>query len=218
VVVRALEITNTPMYELDRSMSANRSMFAKKMLEMFWERNPQLNVTPVMLKEAPDAASMEFLLQRLKPGSGVSEEVIAAIRPPQISEKLRLLLRHDPRVQVSMAAIESTLNYPSNLGTLSTFLEFNPELLITEKIFLQCFSSYQYGGEDHRKDLAELLRKHGKTLKFTKKIREVISRAYQFQSDLVMRELFYSLCLGNAIEAESTEGSAGDSDSDSSEF
>ncbi|RFU24961.1 hypothetical protein B7463_g11382, partial [Scytalidium lignicola] len=211
VVVRALEIKNTPMNQLDESMSAKK-VSAKKVLEMFWERNPQLNVTPVMLKAAPDAASMEFLLQRLKPGSGVSDDVIAAIRQPQISEKLRLLLRHDPSVQVSMATIESTINRPSNLGTLSTFLEFNPELLITEKIFLQCFSMHQYSHGDHRKDHAELLRKHGKTLKFTKKIRKVINRVYQFQSDLVMKELFYSLRLGDAMEAESTEGNAGDSD------
>jgi hypothetical protein len=85
------------------------------------------------------------------------------------------------------------INSISDVETLAVFLEHDPELLITEEILFRCSSGYRYDGEKYLKQLVELLSKYGKTIVFTKKIRETIDRVFQCQSDLPMKKLLYSL-------------------------
>lgn len=77
------------------------------LLEVYWERNPHLRVTPTILKVAHNVNDLKFLLKRSGADSSIPTEVIATMvkNSRQASTMLHLLLKHDPACKVDTEAI-----------------------------------------------------------------------------------------------------------------
>lgn len=172
------------------------------LLETLFDRSSGIAVTQEMLQAVGCAADMEILLKRLEPGTRISTDVLAAVTKIELGEAnyrklnmlgeacrtMRLLLKFDPSIRPDPKMALQMIKNSNAIDALEMFLEHDPSMPITEKIFLEIF-----GQKDFREELADLMHKYGIRLVFTDKIREVIDHAYQRTSETANKKRFYSL-------------------------
>lgn len=109
------------------------------------------------------------------------------------AKMLCLLLRHDFDLKLTPDLVAETIFSSQSCDTLDAFLTHDPNLAITEPLFLKIFGESSWTGGRERKEFADVLIKHGKKLNFTQGIRDAIDGAYQKASDRDTRQKFYNL-------------------------
>ena len=196
VIFRALEIEN--------DLSRNFRLLKKErndVLENLFDRNPDIAVTQDMLQAVRCVAHMEILLKRLKPGTRISTDVVAAVSKIELREDnrrslmmlgegcltMRLLLKFDPGITIDAKMAFQMIEYFTAIDTLEMLLEHDPSMPMTEEIFLRLF-----GQKFYREKLADLMQKYGTRLVFTDKVREAIDQAYQNKNEATKKKRFYS--------------------------
>lgn len=163
---------------------------------IFRDRNPGLTVTPTMLKAATTAQQFESLLKHFGPARGALQDIAHHIadddglRTPDIAEMFRLLLRYDPEIKLTPGMIAETLC--NDAKPLNEYFAHDPDLLVTEELFLTAFSAC-CGSQRSLQELADILFKHGKKLVFTEEINEAIEKALRRHTELDIKRRFMSL-------------------------
>ncbi|KAF4963269.1 hypothetical protein FSARC_8707 [Fusarium sarcochroum] len=171
---------------------------ALELLESLWPEDSSLVVTDRMLKTAKTLPNLEFLLHRLGPARGKLQDIAKFIwrkgssHYDKQSQMLASVVQADPEIELTPRVIEKVM-IGGGATALDTFLSHTPSLPITEKLFLTIFGQYRMAREEQRTEFADILRRHDKHVVFTPKIRDAIDRAYQKQTDLERKEMFYSL-------------------------
>ncbi|KAI0439524.1 ankyrin repeat-containing domain protein [Xylaria telfairii] len=175
------------------------------LLEELWRRNPELTVTDDMIEATAtlDPETLQFLLSHSPADLRLSQGIFVTVvsRRRSSKELLRLLLQHQPDVEEETVAkaLETAVSRETATA-LDVFLENNPAMAISERIFLAALHAHKGFGNaynrgqafDRAKDLAELLKKHGKRVVITDAMRETIDEVFQGTELAADKELFYS--------------------------
>ncbi|KAH7150207.1 ankyrin repeat-containing domain protein [Dactylonectria estremocensis] len=218
VIIRVLQSSGS--YD-SRSSSGTELAFIKTL----WERNPSLVVTQRMIKAAKSKSKLEFLLQRLDLAQGTLEYMATFICEKDFlyyddqAGMLACIIRSDPEIKLTLRMVEKVM-IVGGATPLDTFLTHDPNLEITENLFISIFGTFPTAREAQRMEFADILHRHGKRIVFTQKMRDAVDKAYQKQTDKDSRERFYRLRERDETpeEAEAreremkNERSAGDSD------
>ncbi|KAH6884574.1 ankyrin repeat-containing domain protein [Thelonectria olida] len=195
VVMKALRLGGA--YRADevlvKDKAKNRT--TNTLLEMMWERNPNLIITEDMLTQAKSATDLEFLLEHIKDGSiTISENAVTAVIESDRDRQrpmTKLLLQHYPNLRFSPSQVLRMAGYPSYVGGLDMLLSHDPDLRIDEDVFLRFFG--RLTSDTNRIELVKVLKRHGKKLVFTKKMRDAVEITYQCQDEKWKREMMYSV-------------------------
>ena len=165
-------------------------------LKILFDRNPNIIVTQKMVQTARSAADMEILLKRLKPGTPIPTDVVAAVSKINSGWAyltMRPLLKFDPSIRLDPDMALQMIGYSHTIDALEMVLEHDPSMLVSEAMFLRTFGGLSSSTESDRKKLVDLMHKYRKRLVFTDKVRKVIDHAYQNTSEAAKKQRFYSL-------------------------
>ncbi|KAJ4258131.1 hypothetical protein NW762_008272 [Fusarium torreyae] len=194
-----------------------------ELLGSLWPEDSFIVVTDRMLKSVRTLSKLEFLLQRLGPARGKLQQVATFVwqkgylHYDEQSQMLARLIQVDPEIELTSRIVEKVM-VVGRATALDTFLSHTPSLPITEKLFISIFGEFPTAREEQRAEFANILRKHDKQFVFTPKIRDAIDRAYQKQTDLERKEMFYSFRERDETEEEAEMRKledGGDSEDDS---
>lgn len=193
VVLKAIDLSR--FYPWRRSTTS--------VLATIWERKPSIVVTQSMLKTAMVTSVLDFLLRHFGPANGMLQDVAFSIvgrRDSLINDAadmLCLLLRHDLQIKLSSEMVGKVMRCANDCTTLESFLTHEPGLAITEELFLETFGSRRMGHPGMMAAFAEILRRHGKKVNFTQKMRDAIDSA---NIDMQTKKMFYDLSGGEETE------------------
>ncbi|KAF9777775.1 hypothetical protein IL306_004320 [Fusarium sp. DS 682] len=174
--------------------------FDLQFFQSLWSEGSSLQVTQEMLKAAKSSSKLDFLLRRLRPAHGTLQDVALYICENDYhysvdpTDLLTCVLEFDPKIELSACHIAHLMKKgKTKTKVLDTILTHMPNLVITEELFCSVFGEHPRYGEHRRAEFADIMRRHGKKVFFTKGIRDMIDNAYQEHSDLKKKEVFYSL-------------------------
>ena len=164
------------------------------LLELLFDCNSELEITEAMLKAAETIPDMKLLLERRRKDLPISSEVFeaAASRYRESGALVRLLLEHDKSIKITPPVVQRAITYYHDSESLiETLLEHDPTLEIGQEQLLSMINGR--GGHKGKRQIVELLVKHGKTLDFTPEVSAALDEKYQSHSDKDMKECFYKL-------------------------
>lgn len=161
-------------------------------LDTIWGRKPCLAVTELMLKTARTSEDLQFLLERFGPANGMLQDVASflAYEAPLTQYKADMLwwlLYFDPEIRLVPDMIAEVMSLSGSSAALDVFLTHEPGLSITEELFSALVTKID------PVQLAGILHKHGKKLKFTQSTRDAIDRACVWYSGMDTKKVLYSL-------------------------
>ncbi|KAM0541390.1 hypothetical protein ACHAPJ_013263 [Fusarium lateritium] len=200
VIVRALKLGG-------RYGNAMSKVTESELLESLWPEDSSIVVTDRMLKAVRTLSKLEFLLQRVGPARGKLQEIATFIwqkgylHYDKQSQMLARIIQADPEIELTSHMVEKVM-VVGGATALDMFLSHTPSLPITEKLFISVFGEFPTAREKQRAEFANILQKHIKQVVFTPNIRDAIDRAYQKQTDLERKEMFYSLRERDETEEE----------------
>jgi len=164
------------------------------LLELLFDCNSELEITEAMLKAAEKTPDMKLLLERRRKEPPISPEVLEAVASHyrESGALVCLLLEYDKSIKVTPPVVQRAITYYHDSGSLmETLLDHDPTLEIGQE---QLFSMIKgRGGHKCKRQIVELLVRHGKTLDFTPEVSVALDEKYQSHSDKDMKELFYKL-------------------------
>jgi ankyrin repeat protein len=164
------------------------------LLKLLFDCNNELEITEAMLKAAETTPDMKLLLERRRKELPISSEVIEAVasRYCKSGALVRLLLEHDKSIKITPPVVQRAITYYHDSEPLiETLLEHDPTLEIGQEQLLSMIKGH--GGREDKRQIVELLVKHGKTLDFTPEISVALDEEYQSHSDKDMKECFSKL-------------------------
>lgn len=195
LVIHVLELN---YLHRQRDLTSELGDVGKEVIGMLWGRNPHLVVTEDMVRASQSATNLKYLLERLQADSRtISEDVVEAVSKifEEAYKMMRVLLPHDPNIQLTSQILCNTILHAhrQRLYCLETFLEINPDILVTVDILILFFWGSHAQPKQERDNLADIFYRHGKKLIFTKEMRDEIDTVFSIDSSKVQRELMYSL-------------------------
>lgn len=194
VVLKAIDLSH--FYPWRRSTTS--------VLTTIWERKPSMVVTQPMLKTANVTSVLEFLLRRFGPANGMLQDVAFSIADRRdglindAADMLCLLVRHDSQIKLSSQMVSKVMPTAKDCTTLESFLTHEPGLPITEELLLETILSQRMRYNPGMiTAFADTLRRHGKKVIFTQKMRDAIDCA---NIALQTKQVFYDLSEGEETE------------------
>jgi hypothetical protein len=164
------------------------------LLKLLFDCNSEVEITEAMLKAAETTPDMKLLLEHRRKELPISSEVFeaAASRYRESGALVRLLLEHDKSIKITPPVVQTAIWHCHDSEPLmETLLEHDPTLEIGQDQLLSMIKGH--GGHEGKRQMVELLVKHGKTLDFTPEVIVALDEEYQSHSDKDMKECFYKL-------------------------
>ncbi|KAM0425806.1 hypothetical protein ACHAPT_009057 [Fusarium lateritium] len=163
------------------------------LLEMLWERNPNIVVTPDIVAAAKVEPHLKFILEHTQPGSiTITEKTITTILESNRQvEMMKLLLQYDPSIRFTPSQARKMLVYVHSADGLEVMLSHDPAMAIGEELFLAFFGVAVR--DRTRMQMVGVLKRYNRKLVFTQKMRDAVDETYQYEAEKGKRELMYSL-------------------------
>jgi hypothetical protein len=115
-------------------------------LDLIWTLNSDLVGNEDMIASAISPDDLEFLLQHSGLGPEITDKVIRehCSREYERYERLcLLLLEYGKKTEIGLETVVATISASKDARLVRLFFEHNPELVLTEEIFLAAFESSQ---------------------------------------------------------------------------
>ncbi|KAI1739627.1 ankyrin repeat-containing domain protein [Xylaria scruposa] len=176
-------------------------------LQELWRRNSGLRVTEVMFEDMDslDPDTVQFLLSHSPLDLQLSQSAFLSANANNYHsvQLLRLLLKYNPHVQIEEETVAKIIERNRSAEKLDIFIESKPTMLISERMFLAALRSqkeaFAYKNPIVReralnevREVAEVLKKHRKTVEITDAIRKTIDEFFERPDQSAEKELFYS--------------------------
>ncbi|KAL2007419.1 hypothetical protein VTN00DRAFT_8857 [Thermoascus crustaceus] len=159
------------------------------MSSQFAEPKRRARSTEAMIKAATTASDLKTPLKHAPPEVSVTTDILEVVISDSKDDKvLELLFNRVKDLHVSPSLVLKAIERPRlKLYAISTLLERDPDLIITEEMLITALKTY------YSQELIELFVRHKKKLRFTEKIRAAIDQCFSNTSQKKMKELCYEL-------------------------
>ncbi|KAK1756491.1 ankyrin repeat-containing domain protein [Echria macrotheca] len=181
-------------------------------LEMLWERNAQLRVTSAMIEAAASSRTtplrdLEFVLDRAERGLAVTSGALSAAAAAdcrEVGDMVDLLLGFDPTCRPGPESVLAALKAYGDgqrILVMEKLLGRAPEVEVSEAMFIAAFGGDGEDGtekrwddvKERRAEFVEAMRRLGRTVVFTERMRRLVTRVYQRRDEEGMREAILGL-------------------------
>ena len=180
-----------------------------EILEKLWARNPVLTVTEAMLQIMHlHSSTVEWLLSHAPKDLKITQAMLFSTQPPFCAtpQVVRIFLRRDPNLKLTEEMITGMLGRDHSSKMLDVFLEHEPNMLISEPIFLAAFGETTKLTETKGKELVEVLQKHNKRLRYTGAMRRAVEEILQsYPSERMMRTIGRMMSSDETLQRETKE-------------